>query len=122
MLNRLSHTQLLRYAGLFTWAVVGIPLIVLTWHFPASEALDAGESPRLSGLSVASVAYLAFGAIYWQVTRALGTRTSRLADIALLAALSRRTDLSVGCYCEDERRCHRSLLRALLAEEGATVV
>ena len=42
--------------------------------------------------------------------------------IALLAALSRRTDLSVGCYCEDERRCHRSLLRALLAEEGATVV
>ncbi len=88
MLNRLSHTQLLRYAGLFTWAVVGIPLIVLTWHFPASEALDAGESPRLSGLSVASVAYLAFGAIYWQVTRALGTRTSRLADIALLAALT----------------------------------
>ena len=42
--------------------------------------------------------------------------------IALLAALSRHTDFSVGCYCEDERRCHRSLLRALLAEQGAKVL
>ena len=41
--------------------------------------------------------------------------------IALLAALSRRTDFSVGCYCEDEARCHRSLLRALLADQGATI-
>lgn len=39
--------------------------------------------------------------------------------LALLAALSHRTDLSVGCYCEDEARCHRSVLRALLAEAGA---
>ena len=42
--------------------------------------------------------------------------------IGLLAALSRQTDLSVGCYCEDESRCHRSLLRDLLAEAGADVV
>ena len=41
--------------------------------------------------------------------------------IALLAALSRRTDLSVGCYCEDETRCHRSLLRGLLRAEGAAI-
>lgn len=40
--------------------------------------------------------------------------------LALLAALSRGTDLSVGCYCVDERRCHRSVLRELLAEHGAT--
>jgi uncharacterized protein YeaO (DUF488 family) len=39
--------------------------------------------------------------------------------IALLAALSHRTDLSVGCYCEHEERCHRSVLRELLAEQGA---
>lgn len=39
--------------------------------------------------------------------------------IALLAALSHRTNLSIGCYCEDENRCHRSLLRELLAESGA---
>ena len=39
--------------------------------------------------------------------------------IALLAALSRQTDVSVGCYCADEARCHRSLLRALLEDAGA---
>jgi uncharacterized protein YeaO (DUF488 family) len=40
----------------------------------------------------------------------------------LLAALSHTADLSVGCYCEDERRCHRSVLRELLAERGARIV
>ena len=39
----------------------------------------------------------------------------------LLAALSREADFSVGCYCEDESRCHRSVLRALLAERGAVI-
>ncbi|HSJ96035.1 MAG TPA: DUF488 family protein [Myxococcota bacterium] len=37
----------------------------------------------------------------------------------LLAALSRQADFSVGCYCADESRCHRSLLRELLEERGA---
>ena len=44
---------------------------------------------------------------------------ARLLD--LLAALSRTADLSVGCYCEDESRCHRSVLRELLAERGAAI-
>ena len=39
--------------------------------------------------------------------------------LELLAALSQRSDFSVGCYCEDESRCHRSLLRGLLEERGA---
>ena len=39
--------------------------------------------------------------------------------IALLAALSQNTSLSVGCYCEDEGHCHRSVLRELLKEAGA---
>lgn len=39
--------------------------------------------------------------------------------LALLAALSRTTALAVGCYCEDESRCHRGVLRLLLAEAGA---
>jgi uncharacterized protein YeaO (DUF488 family) len=39
----------------------------------------------------------------------------------LLAALSHGSDFSVGCYCEDEARCHRSVLRALLAERGAAL-
>jgi uncharacterized protein YeaO (DUF488 family) len=37
----------------------------------------------------------------------------------LLAALSRETNFSVGCYCAEESRCHRSILRELLAERGA---
>lgn len=41
--------------------------------------------------------------------------------LALLAALSRQTDLAVGCYCPDETRCHRSILKALLEEQGARV-
>lgn len=43
--------------------------------------------------------------------------TAKILD--LLAALSHRTDFSVGCYCGDERRCHRSILRQLLVERGA---
>ena len=39
--------------------------------------------------------------------------------IELLAALSHHANFSVGCYCEDEARCHRSVLRALLLEHGA---
>jgi uncharacterized protein YeaO (DUF488 family) len=39
--------------------------------------------------------------------------------ITLLAALSHSSNFSVGCYCEDETHCHRSVLRALLAEAGA---
>ncbi|WP_137936566.1 DUF488 family protein [Chitinivorax sp. B] len=42
---------------------------------------------------------------------------SRTLDV--LAALSHHSNFSVGCYCEDESRCHRSLLRALLTERGA---
>ena len=42
---------------------------------------------------------------------------ARLLD--LLAALSREADFSVGCYCEDESHCHRSVLRELLREHGA---
>ena len=41
--------------------------------------------------------------------------------IELLAALSHQADFSVGCYCESEAHCHRSVLRALLTEKGANV-
>lgn len=42
-------------------------------------------------------------------------------DLDLLSALSHQTQFAVGCYCEDESRCHRSLLRELLAERGAEI-
>jgi len=45
---------------------------------------------------------------------------ARLLD--LLAALSHETNLAVGCYCVNEARCHRSILRALLEERGAALV
>lgn len=41
--------------------------------------------------------------------------------LALITALSAHQNLSVGCYCDDESMCHRSLLRELLQEAGATV-
>jgi uncharacterized protein YeaO (DUF488 family) len=41
--------------------------------------------------------------------------------LELLARLSRQSDFSVGCYCEDEAHCHRSVLRQLLAEHGAAL-
>jgi uncharacterized protein YeaO (DUF488 family) len=46
-------------------------------------------------------------------------QAARILD--LLAALSHTTALSVGCYCEDESRCHRSVLRKLLGERGASL-
>jgi uncharacterized protein YeaO (DUF488 family) len=42
-------------------------------------------------------------------------------DLALLAALSHAANFSVGCYCEDESHCHRSVLKQLLIEHGAKV-
>ena len=46
--------------------------------------------------------------------------SSRILD--LLAALSHGARFSVGCYCEEESRCHRSVLRQLLLERGAEVI
>jgi uncharacterized protein YeaO (DUF488 family) len=59
----------------------------------------------------------AFSRTYLAEMRAPAARDA----IALLAALSHGSDFSVGCYCEDETRCHRSLLRRLLVEQGANV-
>ena len=42
-------------------------------------------------------------------------------DLEILARLSHVTDFSVGCYCEDENHCHRSILRQLLAGAGAKI-
>ena len=42
-------------------------------------------------------------------------------DLALLAALSQNANFSVGCYCENEARCHRSILKQLLIDNGAKV-
>jgi uncharacterized protein YeaO (DUF488 family) len=48
--------------------------------------------------------------------------TDESTTLDLLSALSHQTDFSVGCYCADESRCHRSVLRQLLTEHGANVL
>ncbi len=53
--------------------------------------------------------------------RAEMTKSDASGVLDLLAALSRTTNLSVGCYCDNEARCHRSVLRQLLAQRGADV-
>ncbi len=53
--------------------------------------------------------------------RAEMSETDRSRELDLLAALSHQADVSVGCYCDNEARCHRSVLRELLVERGAAV-
>lgn len=61
--------------------------------------------------------WAAFGKKY----RAEMAASDAARTLDLLAALSHHGNFAVGCYCEDETRCHRSLLRALLLERGAEV-
>jgi signal transduction histidine kinase len=86
MLARLSHTQLLRYAGLFTWVVVGVPLFVITFYLGPVEGDGAAAPPPRAVVAVG--AHFAFGLIYWQITRKLGQRQQRFGDLLLLAALT----------------------------------
>jgi uncharacterized protein YeaO (DUF488 family) len=58
-------------------------------------------------------------AVFRKKFRAEMSRPEPSRVLELLAALSHQTQLSVGCYCEDEKRCHRSILRELLEERGA---
>lgn len=51
--------------------------------------------------------------------RAEMSRPDAARTLDLLVALSRQTSFSLGCYCENQRRCHRSVLETLLAERGA---
>ncbi|GAB3514230.1 sensor histidine kinase [Pseudoxanthomonas daejeonensis] len=85
MFGRLSHTRLLRYAGLFTWAMVGVPL-VYSQYVPAygSEnlAADSGRTAWLFGC------YLGFGACYWWLTRGLGHAAANWTDRVLLLVLT----------------------------------
>ena len=76
---------------------------------PSVEALKLGQA-------VATPAQ--WSAFAQRYRREMAAPESRHA-IALLAALSHTTDFSVGCYCENESRCHRSILKGLLVEAGA---
>jgi uncharacterized protein YeaO (DUF488 family) len=75
-------------------------------------------SPELIGLGKAATTEKAWGTFLRRYRAEMAAPdAARVLD--LLAALSHRADFSVGCYCEDEARCHRSELRKLLLERGA---
>ncbi|HTS51910.1 MAG TPA: DUF488 family protein [Burkholderiales bacterium] len=78
---------------------------------PSVETMKLGQSAR------SDKEWLAFAKRY----RAEMATPENARTLDLLSALSHRTNFSVGCYCENEARCHRSLLRALLEERGAEV-
>ena len=87
MLARLSHTRLLRHAGLFTWAMVGLPLLY-SWLRPllsgvVDEDLALRPMPWQGWL-----AYLAFGLSYAWLTRGLGSRDHAKGDYVLLVVLT----------------------------------
>lgn len=54
--------------------------------------------------------------------RAEMNEPDRSRELDVLAALSHHNNFSLGCYCEDENRCHRSVLRELLKDRGAEIV
>jgi uncharacterized protein YeaO (DUF488 family) len=76
---------------------------------PSAETMKIGQGAKTPE------AWLAFVRQY----RAEMKRTEAVHTLNLLAEMSHRSNFSIGCYCEDEGRCHRSVLRELLADRGA---
>jgi uncharacterized protein YeaO (DUF488 family) len=81
------------------------------------EAAPSQRLVRAAQSAGSDAAWRAFARRY----RAEMSRPEKARLLDLLAALSRSTSFSVGCYCQDESRCHRSVLRELLAERGAAL-
>jgi uncharacterized protein YeaO (DUF488 family) len=76
---------------------------------PSAETMKLGQQATTPAL------WSAFGKRY----RAEMSAPDAAHVLRLLAALSQHSNFSVGCYCENESHCHRSILRFLLAEQGA---
>jgi uncharacterized protein YeaO (DUF488 family) len=79
---------------------------------------NLSPSPATLALGHAAATDRAWADFAKRFRREMDTTDNRR-TLDLLAALSHQTDFSVGCYCADESRCHRSVLRALLEERGA---
>ena len=100
-------------------------------EFASSDWYDVwfpnlSPSPELVKRALASQADLGSAgqkewAAFTRGYRAEMARPDNAHAIALLAALSQQSNFSVGCYCENEARCHRSILRVLLREAGARI-
>lgn len=92
-------------------------------EFAARDFYDVWLPALSPSAELVAVALAASDAAAWRgfvrKFKAEMARPDASRTLDLLAALSHRTNLAVGCYCEDESRCHRSVLRELLAERGA---
>ena len=88
------------------WYDVWFPILA-----PSVETLKMGQKATTPAL------WAAFAKKYRAEMSAPEARHA----LALLAALSHHSNFSVGCYCENESHCHRSVLRMLLAEHGAKI-
>ena len=97
------------------WYDVWLP--VLAPSVPTMKLGLASQDAKPGTQKAAQQKWAAFSRRYRTEMRA--PAASQALDV--LAALSRHANFSVGCYCEDESRCHRSLLRALLVERGANI-
>lgn len=81
---------------------------------------NLSPSPETVKLAQAAQTPREWTAFTQQFRREMATPDNRH-TLALLATLSQQSNFSVGCYCEDEAHCHRSVLRDLLAEAGARI-
>ena len=92
-------------------------------RFAADDWYDVWYPNLAPSLPTMKLAQAAQGDAQWQAFVRAYRREMAAPDaahsIALLAALSARTDFALGCYCADEARCHRSILRELLRDAGA---
>jgi len=79
---------------------------------PSAETMKLGQGAETDA------AWAAFAKRY----RAEMAEADASRSLDLLATLSHHADFSVGCYCADESHCHRSLLRGLLQQRGATLI
>jgi uncharacterized protein YeaO (DUF488 family) len=78
---------------------------------PSAQTMKLGQAARTD----------AQWAVFLRKYRTEMAQPERVHDLALLAQLSHTVDFAVGCYCENEARCHRSALRELLRAHGAHV-
>ena len=79
---------------------------------PSAETLKLGQQATTA----------AQWSAFFRKYRAEMAQPDNSRTLDLLATLSQQTNFSVGCYCEDEAHCHRSMLRTLLAERGAKII
>jgi uncharacterized protein YeaO (DUF488 family) len=115
----------LRGEGLRLGTVRRPPRGVPKGEFAARNFYDVWLPQLAPSASLVKRALSANSARSWQAFVKAYRREMSRPDAArlleLIAALSAQSALSVGCYCEDESRCHRSVLRTLLQERGATL-